>query len=209
MKKVVWGILLFLICLCAYYLYKPLKQIVNIYTGNYSLCLQPFDDLPPGQAMRIYNKIKMDIPDLRIASSLPLPANAWIKTRGRYKADTIIYWLRQRSADTILYIGITSKDISTTKGKVADWGIMGLGFQPGNGCVVSTFRLNKTKEDEQLYKLCLHELGHNMGLPHCPQKYCYMRDAEGGNHKDDENGFCQSCAKVLEHRGLHFVPVDK
>lgn len=210
MKKVVWvAVLILLAFISGYFFYKPLRQVFNVYTGNYTISLQPFDDLPQGQAMRVYDRIKKDIPRLRINDAIPLPANAWFKARGRYRADTIIHWLRERSGDTVLYIGMTSKDISTTKGTKADWGVMGLGFQPGNGCVVSTYRVNKANEDDQLYKLCLHELGHNMGLPHCPERYCYMRDAEGGNHKDEETGFCHSCAKVLERKGLHFTPVNK
>lgn len=38
-------------------------------------------------------------------------------------------------------IGITQKDISTSKGQYADWGIMGLAYRPGNSCVASYYRL--------------------------------------------------------------------
>ena len=56
-------------------------------------------------------------------------------------------------------IGLTSKDISVTKGNIADYGVMGLGYRPGNACVASNFRLSKSGES-QFYKIALHELGH-------------------------------------------------
>ncbi len=90
-------------------------------------------------------------------------------------------------------IGLTSKDISTTKGKIEDYGIMGLGYTPGNACVVSTFRVSKENKQNQFFKFCIHELGHTSGLPHCPEKTCFMRDAEGGNPSNEEKDFCPKC----------------
>jgi archaemetzincin len=49
--------------------------------------------------------------------------------------------------------------------------------------------------------LAFHELGHTQGLPHCKNKTCFMRDAEGGNHLGEETGFCQFCAALLKSKG--------
>ncbi|HTE00041.1 MAG TPA: hypothetical protein VK668_12185 [Mucilaginibacter sp.] len=136
-----------------------------------------------------------------LRKSIPLPLTSFSPPKNRYRADSIINYLNHfGSADTVI-IGLTNKDISTSKEKILDWGVMGLGFQPGNACVVSTFRLSKTELSGQLYKLALHELGHTQGLPHCKNPACYMRDAEGGNHLDEETGFCQSCKSFLKSKG--------
>ena len=63
-----------------------------------------------------------------------------------------------------------------------DWGIFGLGSRPGPTCVLSTHRLARDTWDparirSRLRKIALHELGHNLGLPHCPDSACFMRDA--------------------------------
>jgi archaemetzincin len=42
-------------------------------------------------------------------------------------------------------LGITDKDISSTKGVHADWGVMGLGFCPGSACVISSFRVKNKR----------------------------------------------------------------
>lgn len=76
-----------------------------------------------------------------------------------------------------------------------------LGYQPGSSCVVSTFRLSKINLPDQYLKLSIHELGHTQGLPHCPDKTCFMRDAEGKNHTNEETGFCPKCKAVLIEKG--------
>jgi archaemetzincin len=132
---------------------------------------------------------------------MSLPSTAFYPARNRYHADSIIKYLdRFNSADTVI-IGLTNKDISTIKENMQDWGIMGLGDEPGNACVVSTFRLSKTKTPAQFYKLALHELGHTQGLAHCQNKFCFMRDSEGGNHLDEEVGFCPTCKSFIKSKG--------
>ena len=83
---------------------------------------------------------------------------------------------------------------------MADFGVMGLGYRPGNACVASTFRLNAENKSEQFYKVAIHELGHTQGLKHCPDKTCFMRDAEGKNPTNEEKDFCQNCKKVLRSK---------
>lgn len=78
---------------------------------------------------------------------------------------------------------------------------MGLGYMPGNACVISTFRLKGNNQAEKLYKVAIHELGHTQGLPHCPDKSCFMRDAEGKDHLNEEVHFCPKCKAYLIKRG--------
>lgn len=169
--------------------------------ANRVFVIQPFTDMPASQVSLIYKKLKEINPNATLRSPIPLPQSAYYLPRNRYRADSIINYLdRFGNADTVV-IGLTGVDISTTKGTIKDWGIMGLGFQPGNACVVSTYRLSKSNLSEQLFKIVLHELGHTQGLPHCRNKTCYMRNAEGGNHLDEETGFCASCRSFLQKKG--------
>ena len=90
-------------------------------------------------------------------------------------------------------IGITSKDVSTTMGKHADWGVFGLGELGGDACVVSTFRIGDGKR--RLEKVAVHEVGHTLGLPHCPTKRCVMNDALGKVKTVDQSDghLCRNC----------------
>src|SRR5579859_2838424 len=169
--------------------------------GGKVVVVQPFEDFSPEKAYLISTAIKEVNPNTLLRRSLPLPAMAWYPDRGRYRADSLIRYLgRFGSADTIL-LGLTNKDISTTKGQIQDWGIMGLGYCPGTACVVSTFRLSPKDRDSQFYKVAMHELGHTQGLPHCMDTTCFMRDAEGGNPLNSEKDFCSSCKRILKNRG--------
>ncbi|WP_153798898.1 Zn-dependent protease [Foetidibacter luteolus] len=163
--------------------------------------IQPFTDFSPGQAQAVYRQLQLVCPGAILRKPVALPASAYYAPRHRYRADSLIRWLSAfGNADTVL-IGLTTKDISTTKNGKADWGIMGLGYLPGHACVVSAFRVSKPKMHSQLYKLAVHELGHTQGLPHCSVKTCFMRDAEGGNPLDEETAFCASCKLFLSNRG--------
>jgi len=144
--------------------------------------------------------------EVAVLPGMGMPGQAYYKPGKRYRAEKILVYL-----DSIgnferytMILGITRKDISTTKGKYYDWGIFGLGYMPGRVCVISTYRLGKKKVSvqkfhERLVKVVNHELGHNFGLDHCPNQGCLMEDAKGTIRTvDNETGeLCEECkAKV-------------
>ncbi|MBS4064106.1 MAG: hypothetical protein KGZ74_06075 [Chitinophagaceae bacterium] len=138
-----------------------------------------------------------------INTNKSFPNDLFYKPRSRYRADRIIHWLRMNRPDSArTIVGITSRDVSTTKNNVYDYGVMGLGYSPGHACVVSTFRpaktaRNKTHLQQRLLKLVIHEMGHNFGLPHCSNEECFMVDAEGQMKLDKERYLCDSCRHKL------------
>lgn len=132
------------------------------------------------------------------------PANFYYKPRNRYRADSTIKWLKQIKPDSArTIVGITNEDVSVNKGTHKDYGVMGLGYQPGKACVVSTYRLQKTATSQKhfqqrLFKVVVHEMGHNFGLAHCPDETCFMVDAEGQMKLDQEKDLCSSCKQKLQ-----------
>jgi archaemetzincin len=170
-----------------------------------TIIIQPFMDMDNQwkHVQYVYDELKKIYPKVRLNKSHSLPAFAYYKPRHRYKADSLIKELQPLFENEVV-IGLTSKDISTTKDQYSDWGVMGLGLCPGKACVASTFRLSKTETSLQLFKVAIHELGHTQGLPHCEVKTCFMRDAEGGNPTNGEKEFCPKCKKVLEPKGWKF-----
>ncbi|WP_306567027.1 matrixin family metalloprotease [Flavobacterium lindanitolerans] len=132
----------------------------------------------------------------------------------RYRADSIIRIQKRNLPDSLDFVvGLTVKDISTTKressgevikpaSKYTDWGVMGLGFCPGKSCIISTFRLHHKNPNvrlERLKKIIIHELGHNLGLPHCKNKKCVMTDAvESIATIDNESlSLCEDCRQEI------------
>ena len=132
----------------------------------------------------------------------------------RYRADSIIRFQNRTIPSHVDYIvGVTNSDISTTKHdtkgniekptwKYSDFGVMGLAYRPGNSAIISTFRLkhkNKKLAFTRFKKVTIHEFGHNLGLPHCPNKKCVMTAAaEKISTIDNENlALCKSCKNKI------------
>ncbi|MES2543732.1 MAG: matrixin family metalloprotease [Bacteroidota bacterium] len=164
------------------------------------IVIQPFGDFPKTESEITLKQIKKVNPNTVMRENIPFPAASYYKPRNRYKASILLEFLKKRIGKDTVIIGLSRLDLSTKKGAIEDWGVMGLGYRPGNACVVSSFRLSKSNKREQFYKVALHELGHTQGLPHCPKKNCLMRDAEGGNPLDQEKEFCPDCKKYLQEK---------
>lgn len=144
-----------------------------------------------------------------------LPKSAYVNIKSpRYRADSLLVDLRRNKPDSIDHVlGLCSKDISTTKrdafgnvkeppSRYQDWGVFGLGYRPGPSCVVSSFRLMrepKKKFSSRLEKVCIHEIGHNLGLAHCENPKCVMADAAEKLSTVDgvEAALCDDCKQSI------------
>jgi len=174
-----------------------------------TIAIQPFEDLDAGLLLEVRKGIEELFGPIDIVVMKPceLPAMAYYSPRGRYRAEKLLQYLdsfRDKSHAKVL--GLTSKDISTTKGEHVDWGIFGFANLNSTACVVSTFRLRSGQPSEELFvqrvrRVVNHELGHTFGLLHCDHAGCLMRDV-GGSIKtvDDGTGeFCARCAWRIRH----------
>lgn len=163
-----------------------------------SIIIQPFDGIPEASVTIVAEKLKeIYTGAIVINHSIPLPQKALNLNKKRHRADSLIRYLATFAKPNQVIIGLTHKDISTTKGKNKDYGIMGLGFSPGKSCIVSTFKLKGKNRQEKLFKVVIHELAHTQGLAktstkHCPEKSCFMRDAEGKDHLNELKYFCSN-----------------
>ena len=166
--------------------------------------IQPFTDISKEDVQYVFNELEKVYPHIELNKPIELPTPAYYPPRNRYRADSLINYLSRITPAGHVTIGLTAKDISTTKGTIADWGVMGLGFCPGNACIASTFRLSKEQKLMQLFKVAIHELGHTQGLPHCSVISCFMRDAEGRNPTNEEVEFCKNCKAFLVSKGWQF-----
>ncbi len=184
------------------------------------IAIQPFEGIPESHIAEAKKALENYYGcAVRVLPEAALPKAAFTKVKTpRYRADKLLIFLRrQLPADCDHILGLTASDISTTKyedwttraikkpeWKYKDWGIFGLGRMPGSACVVSTYRLKggvkEAKLKERLRKVVCHEIGHNLGLPHCTaSKECFMRDgAEKVATIDAESeSLCVHCARKV------------
>ena len=179
-----------------------------------SILVQPLGEVDPLHVDSLANAIRVvHDAEVHVAAARRLPAHVFTTIRSaRYRADTLIAWLRSVKPDSIdLIVGLTSADISITKRnadgtikdpewKYRDFGIFGLGFLGGPSCVVSTYRYqDHPRFFERLWKISVHEVGHCRSLPHCANTTCVMRDAvESMSTIDDaQRTFCEACMARL------------
>ncbi|MBN1771154.1 MAG: hypothetical protein JXB32_07840 [Deltaproteobacteria bacterium] len=172
--------------------------------GVCCVAVQPLGPVPDEELQAVADALRELYGfETRILEQLDLPEEAWYEPRRRYRAERLLDFLAGRlpeGCDRI--VGLTVKDISTTKGEIEDWGILGLAELPGTACVLSTFRCRRRVRDvpavERLRRVAVHEVGHTLGLPHCPTYGCFMEDAGGKAETIDRETFlCDVCRERL------------
>jgi archaemetzincin len=178
--------------------------------GSKALYIQPLGaELPEADVALVVLALREFFGlDVKLLPRVPLPDFAYYAQRKRYRADRLLDFLAPLlPADGERILGLTAVDISTTKGKVYDWGILGLGSLDGAAGVLSSYRCHKKSRGpeharQRLGKVAVHETGHTLGLEHCSTDGCLMHDGEGTVlTSDTEYDLCKLCRNLLAQSG--------
>lgn len=151
---------------------------------------------------------------VKVTKPRALPRKAYYKPRRRWRAEKLLDFLDalpdRKTCDAML--GFTRRDVSTTKGKHKDWGVLGLGTLGGPSGVISSYRM-RTRSLRKLKRRAVnvvnHELGHVLGLPHFDgASGCLMNDAKGTVRTvDKETGLlCEHSRKMLLRKKRLAIP---
>lgn len=200
------------LCLVAFFMVflHCTDPAANVARGRLpQIAVLPLGDIDPFFVRKLADSLRA-VTNWRVNVMAPsaIPANAFCKERNRFIADSILLFLKSRKpagADKIM--GVMGADIQTRSKRSAAWGVMGLGYCPGQACVISSFRVKKTAVSsrhfmKRMLVLARHEIGHNYGLPHCSDQKCLMQDAEGGMRLDQSFDFCKRCISDLRRHNL-------
>lgn len=168
--------------------------------------LQPLGETLPAEDLAFVEKALVVFYPVQVQGleAQPLPAAAFYAPRQRYRAEKLLDFLAAHAPeDSHVIMGLTAVDISTTKGEHQDWGILGLASVGGGECVISRFRAQRGAKSEEhtrirLAKTVVHEVGHTLGLAHCPNYGCLMEDGKGSVFTTDhEYDLCDRCRGLL------------
>jgi archaemetzincin len=149
------------------------------------------------------------VPNLEVRVALPVTdiGEAVDTGRGQYHSTRIIAILESHGslAKFEKILGVTSVDLFNPSPR-ADGSsfIFGEARLRGRSGIVSTFRLSAGLPSSLLFnnrvkKEAFHELGHMMGLEHCPSLSCVMHKSENVDDTDAKSDhYCERCESILK-----------
>jgi archaemetzincin len=162
-----------------------------------NLRIVPFEGTPEPLAGMLARDLAAHGISARVDAPVPLPDSAYAAARGQYRAESLLALLGGYSRHVL---GVTHRDLYAG----------GLNFvfgiaSPGGACVVSTARLTAGADEElfraRLVKEAVHELGHTLGLEHCPDRSCVMHFSNSLADTDRKGeAYCRRCAARLKTR---------
>jgi archaemetzincin len=156
-------------------------------------------------ARRIKGNLEQIFPDTAcklIAKKMSPLGNAFDKTRNQYRSNVILSEIQAFAAekeDLDRVLGVADVDIFVPELNF----IFGEASCPGKAALISLFRLRPefygAPPDEAVFlaraaKEAVHELGHTLGLRHCPHSSCVMHFSNSIFDADKKQSlFCDDC----------------
>lgn len=135
---------------------------------------------------------------------LPEPSEAYDSFRDQYHSTRLLVLLEEhlRTLRVNRLLGVAALDLYVPGMNF----VFGEARCPGQVAVISTRRLKPTPRNQRLFrervlKEAVHEIGHTMGLKHCPDSACVMHFSEHIGDTDKKSAtFCVECQSSLKGR---------
>lgn len=135
---------------------------------------------------------------------LPDPSEAYDSSRGQYHSTRLLALLEEhlRGLRVNRLLGVASLDLYAPGMNF----VFGEARCPGQVAVISTTRLKPTPRNQRLFrervlKEAIHEIGHTLGLEHCPDPSCVMHFSRHiGDTDKKAASFCGDCQSTLKGR---------
>ena len=172
------------------------------------VCILPLREVE-GQILAFLNaKLSKIFGSARILGRSEIPEHAFNHLRMQYNSTIILYSLPIPSRCDVV-LAVLDADIYA-EGLNFVFGEAELG---GRRAIISLFRLKwgvteakeaEEKLKERALKEAVHEIGHVLGLSHCPNRMCVMHFSNSLLDTDIKSWrFCEKCLRKLARKGLN------
>ncbi len=159
------------------------------------LRLQPIGNVDEGLLRDLGRALAERASEVTFLPRVDPPGQALDGPRNRYLASFLLDMLRSQDGEKVL--GITDLDLYAAN---SEW-IFGYADVRGKAAVISTCRLHSGDRPQfvdRVLKEAIHELGHTLGLDHCPRLECVMHFSEGLRDTDLKGlDYCSDCRSRL------------
>jgi len=165
----------------------------------------PIGHVETAITVRIKENLRRIFPDTNcvvIDEKLPLREEAFDKRRKQYRSNTILSEIQgyaAKKADLNRVLGVVDADIFVPELNF----VFGEAVCPGKAALISLWRLkpefygdapNMELFSARALKEAVHELGHTLGLRHCPRSSCVMHFSNSIFDTDKKQSlFCDRC----------------
>lgn len=159
------------------------------------LALLPFQDVDERSMALLAAQLAEKGFACNVHRAEPMPAGAWNRLREQYRAELLLKAAREAAAGRVL--GVTDQDLYVEGLNF----VFGMAERPGRAAVITLARLHSAdaaRFQARMLKEAVHELGHTLGLAHCPRSKCVMTFSNtlaDTDRKDAE--FCAACRARL------------
>jgi len=169
---------------------------------NISVIVIPIGNLEPKDLEYLAEQLKAKFGDCTVGDEMDMPTGAYNPQRGQYMSGILLQRLLEAYAEAPMdakILGVTDEDLYSPGLNF----VFGQAQMEGQCAVISLKRLDPAfygmRSDVGIFryrmmKEAVHELGHTLGVEHCPNRLCVMHFSNSLRDTDvKKDWFCKRC----------------